>query len=99
MRQAEATLFHEDDQVRVTRWSFTAAGDTTGEHQHEYGYIVVPVTGGSLHVLGADDTSRQMEQHAGELYSGAAGTHHTVTNEGDHPIVFVEIELKTPPAA
>lgn len=96
MRLVEATLFHEDDQVRVTRWSFTDPGDTTGEHQHEHKYIVVPVTGGKLQVVGADGTLEHMEQHAGEVYSGAVGTHHTVTNESDQPIVFLEIELKDP---
>jgi hypothetical protein len=99
MRQAEATLFHEDDQVRVTRWSFTAAGDTTGEHQHEYRYIVVPVTGGSLHIIGADGTPGRMEQLAGEPYNGAAGTLHTVTSESDQLIAFIEVELKNPPTA
>lgn len=97
MRLAEATLFHEDDHVRVTRWSFTASGDTTGEHRHEYRYVVVPVTGGSLHVVGADGTPRHMEQHAGEPYNGTAGTHHTVSSESNEPIVFVEIELKNSP--
>lgn len=95
MGRAEAALFHEDDQVRVTRWSFAAAGDTTGENKHEYEYIVVPVTGGDLRVVGADGLSGRMEQHAGQPYAGTARTHHTVTSEGDRPIVFVEIELKS----
>jgi quercetin dioxygenase-like cupin family protein len=95
MGRAEAALFHEDDRVRVTRWSFASAGDTTGEHEHEYGYIVVPVTGGDLRVVSADGTSGRMEQRAGQPYAGTASTHHTVISEGDRPIVFVEIEFKS----
>jgi hypothetical protein len=47
MSTARAMTVIDDQQVRVTTWTFDGAGDATGPHVHEYDYIVVPVTGGS----------------------------------------------------
>jgi hypothetical protein len=63
---------------------------------HEFDYIVVPVTGGELTVVASDGTERSMRQVAATPYSGQAGTSHNVVAVGDTPIVFVEVEIKTP---
>lgn len=99
MQHAQATYYTDDDRTRVTQWSFAAAGDATGPHVHEFDYIVVPVTGGELTVIAADGTEKSMVQVAGAPYSGVAGTSHNVISVGDAPIVFVEVELKTPSAS
>lgn len=96
MGQAEATQSHDDGRTRVTRWSFATEGDTTGMHEHQFDYIVVPITGGRLSVKNVDGTSSHTEQRAGEPYTGKAGTHHEVSSTGNDPIVFVEIEITTP---
>jgi hypothetical protein len=44
----QPTVIVDDDRVRITTWTFGTAGDTTGPHVHERGYIVVPVTGGTF---------------------------------------------------
>jgi hypothetical protein len=91
---ARADVSVDDDRVRVTTWTFDAPGDATGHHRHEFDYIVVPVTGGSFTVPGADGSVRELEQVAGVPYEGTRGTEHDVINTGDGPAVFVEIELK-----
>ena len=80
--------------VRVTTWSFEKAGDSTGAHVHEYNYVIVPVTGGTLTAVSTTDGSaRTITQVAGSPYTGQAGLAHTVTADADG-IVFVEVELK-----
>lgn len=84
----------DDDQVRVTTWTFAGPGASTGQHVHEHDYVVVPVTGGTFRVTMADGSLRELSQEAGVPYRGAAGTAHEVVNGGDGPAVFVEVELK-----
>jgi quercetin dioxygenase-like cupin family protein len=93
MSEAESTIQHEDDRVRVNRLSFPATGDETGTHTHEFDYVVVPVTGGAL-IASEDGGTRELVQVAGISYRGTAGTHHNVVSASSEPIVFVEIELK-----
>jgi quercetin dioxygenase-like cupin family protein len=94
MRRAQHIVSTDDDRVRVTTWTFDAAGAATGRHRHEFDYIVVPVTGGTFTVTNADGSVREMEQVAGSSYLGTAGTDHDVVSSTDGEAVFVEIELK-----
>ena len=94
MSTAQATIVIDDQQVRVTTWTFDAAGDATGQHVHEYDYIVVPVTGGRFTVIDSGGAKREMQQHAASPYRGTAGTAHDVINSADTSAIFVEIELK-----
>ena len=80
--------------MRVTTWTFEAAGAATGQHRHEFDYIVVPVTGGSFIVTDLDGSVREMDQIAGSPYLGKAGTAHDVVSSSDEAAVFVEIEFK-----
>jgi hypothetical protein len=84
----------DNDAVRVTTWTFGAAGAATGQHRHEYDYVVVPVTGGRFEVVDIDGSVREMDQVAGSPYLGTAGTAHDVVSVAAHEAVFVEIELK-----
>jgi quercetin dioxygenase-like cupin family protein len=99
MSAAEAVTTVDDDQVRVTTWTFPEAGASTGTHVHEHDYVVVPVTGGTFRVTMADGSLRELRQDAGVPYRGVAGTAHEVSNGGDGPAVFVEAELKEQPTA
>jgi quercetin dioxygenase-like cupin family protein len=84
----------DNDDVRVTTWTFEAAGEAIGQHRHEFDYVVVPVTGGRFKVVDLDGTERAMEQVAAEPYLGTAGTEHDVISDSPSKAVFVEIELK-----
>jgi beta-alanine degradation protein BauB len=94
MSQAHHVVSADDDRVRVTTWTFEAAGAATGRHRHEFDYIVVPVTGGTFSVTDAVGSVREMDQVAGSPYLGTAGTEHDVVSRADDEAVFVEIELK-----
>jgi quercetin dioxygenase-like cupin family protein len=94
MADARSETTIDDERVRVTTWSFEKAGDSTGAHVHEYDYVLVPVTGGTLTAVSTTDGSaRTITQVAGSPYTGQAGLAHTVTADADG-IVFVEVELK-----
>lgn len=94
MSAARSTSIADNDQVRITTWTFAADGAATGRHRHEFDYVVVPITGGTFTVRDADGSVREMGQIAGSPYLGAAGTDHDVVNTSGCAAVFVEIELK-----
>ena len=60
----------DNDEVRVTTWTFGAAGAATGQHRHEFDYVVVPITGGRFEVVDIDGSVREMNQVAGSPYLG-----------------------------
>ncbi|MEV0975439.1 cupin domain-containing protein [Streptomyces sp. NPDC049915] len=90
---ARATVQHEDERIRVTRWDFRP-GESTGRHVHGYDYVVVPVTDGQTQVITADGTVTLSQLRAGESYARPAGGEHEVVNAGTSALAFVEIELK-----
>jgi quercetin dioxygenase-like cupin family protein len=93
MAIARSTRTADDDRVRVTTLAFDD-GDETGDHRHEYDYLVVPVTGGTFTVVERDGSIRDLVQEAGAPYLGRAGTEHNVINASGRAATFVEIELK-----
>ncbi|MEP7026605.1 MAG: cupin [Actinomycetota bacterium] len=94
MSAATPAVSTENDQVRVTTWTFSEPGAATGQHHHDLAYIVVPVTGGTFQVADADGSEHTMTQVAGEPYVRPAGATHDVISTSAQPAVFVEIELK-----
>ncbi|MFI5992354.1 cupin domain-containing protein [Streptomyces sp. NPDC051362] len=90
---ARASVQHEDEQVRVTRWDFEP-GESTGRHVHAYDYVVVPVTDARTDIVTPDGTTTSSELRAGESYARPAGGEHEVVNAGGSALAFVEIELK-----
>lgn len=97
MADALSTTAIDEDRVRVTTWTFPIIGDATGFHRHQYDYVIVPVSGGTLTVYEQDGTTHTLTQQPGMPYVGASGTAHNVVNESASPITFVEIELKQEP--
>ncbi len=94
MSEATRTVDQDDERVRVSTWTFLAAGASTGHHRHEMDYVAVPITGGLLMVTDASGATIERQQVAGVPYSGTAGTEHEVVSASDAPVVFVEVELK-----
>ena len=90
--KAVPTVRIDNDAVRVTEWRF-APGAHTGHHRHEYPYVVVPMTTGSLAI-----TTATSESHApltlGDPYFRPAGVEHDVANPNPTDFAFIEIELK-----
>ncbi|MCE2518697.1 MAG: cupin domain-containing protein [Alphaproteobacteria bacterium] len=89
--EAVPTVMIGNDRVRVTEWRF-APGAETGHHVHEYDYVVVPMTTGTLRLVEADGT-RDVELVAGKPYDRPRGVAHNVINACDGEFVFIEVEL------
>lgn len=89
---AVATIDVDNNDVRVTRWSF-APGAETGHHRHEYDYVITPITNSTMQIEDAEGT-RLVDIKAGVSYFRLAGIEHNVTNVGDEEMIFVELELK-----
>jgi quercetin dioxygenase-like cupin family protein len=82
----------DNERVRVTEWRF-APGAHTGHHRHEYAYVVVPMTTGTLAIRSADGESAA-QLTTGAPYYREAGVEHDVINANPGEFVFIEIELK-----
>ena len=82
----------DNDDVRVTRWSF-APGAETGHHRHEYDYVITPITKSTMKIEDANGT-RLFDIEPGVSYYRKAGVEHNVTNATDAPMIFVETEMK-----
>ena len=50
---AKANVMIDNQKTRVTEWSFEV-GDSTGQHIHEYDYVVVPLLDGELKIVNHD---------------------------------------------
>lgn len=90
--QAVPTVKVDNARVRVTEWRF-APGAHTGHHRHDYAYVVVPLTTGSLALTGAGGETTSALR-AGEPYYREAGAEHDVRNANAFEFTFIEIELK-----
>ena len=90
---ATATVFIDNERVRVTEWRFKKKGDSTGWHRHAYDYVVVPLFDGHLEidVGGGKHTMAPMKN--GVPYFRNEGVEHNVINGNDFECAFVEIEL------
>jgi len=89
---AKPTVFIDNDRVRVTEWRF-APGAATGWHRHEFNYVVVPVTNGTL-LLRTPDGDREAPLQLGVPYYREVGVEHDVINGGTEELAFIEIEMK-----
>jgi len=91
--QAVGTTQIDNARTCVTEWRF-APGAATGFHRHEYDYVIVPGTTGTLKIIGPDGSESLSELVAGQCYFREAGVEHDVINANDHEFVFVEVEMK-----
>ena len=91
--RAQSTVQTDNSRTRVTEWRF-APGAATGWHRHEYDYVVVPMTTGTLKLIGPDGAATFAELVAGVSYFREAGVEHDVINASDGEFVFVEVEFK-----
>ncbi len=89
---AKATVFIDNDRVRVTEHRFQP-GQNTGWHRHEHDYVVVPLMDGRLRLATAAGESLA-ELRSGVPYFREKGVEHDVINATDGEYAFIEIELK-----
>lgn len=86
----ETYELYADDAVRISRFTLTP-GTTTGEHAHEFDYVVAPIRGGIVTVT-VDGSASEFELVAKTPYQRSRGITHTLTNHSSETIDFVEIE-------
>lgn len=84
----------DNEIVRVTRWTLGPSEDT-GQHRHEFDYVVVPLTQGQMFVANTDGSSTTNDVTPGSPYFRHSGSEHTVSNSGRDVLDFVEIEVRT----
>lgn len=93
---AVPTVQQDDEAIRITRWDFEP-GAVTGWHSHGWPYFVIMLVEGTLSIHdGAKVTDVPLAQ--GQAYMRPAGIEHDVMNGSQHPIAFIEIEVKRPGA-
>ena len=90
---AKANVMIDNQKTRVTEWSFEV-GDETGQHVHEYDYIVVPLLDGELKIVNHDGQETISKLTKGGSYFREKGVNHNVLNNNDFIYKFIEIEFK-----
>ena len=88
---ATPTTQYETERVIVTEWRFPPGGHT-GWHRHNYDYVVVPLTTGTL-TLDTPTGPSSGDLIAGQSYGRGKGIEHDVINDNDFEFAFIEIEL------
>ena len=90
---ATSNVMIDNDRTRVTEWVFER-GEETGQHVHEYDYVVVPMLDGQLKIIDEDGSVSIANLSKGVSYFREKGVNHNVLNNNDFSYTFVEIELK-----
>ena len=90
---AKSKVMIDNFRVRVTEWEFDP-GDETGQHIHEYDYVVVPMKDGILKIINNDGSVTLSELKKGVSYFRDKGVIHNIINENKFHYSFVEIEIK-----
>ena len=83
----------DNKRTRVTRWSFEV-GEDTGQHIHEFDYVVVPMLDGDLKIINNNGEETISKLFKGESYFRNKGVNHNVINNNNYEYSFVEIEFK-----
>jgi len=92
MKPAIPTLQSDTPEARVTEWRLPP-GSATGHHRHEFDYVVVPMTDGTLTAVTPQGRT-PAPIRKGQSYFRKAGVEHDIVNETAAEIVFVEVEIK-----
>jgi quercetin dioxygenase-like cupin family protein len=94
MIKAVPTVQVDNERVRVTEYRF-APGAETGEHVHEFDYVVVPLGDGRLKLVSPAGEESFADLKQGVSYFRKAGVHHNVISANASEFAFVEIEIKS----
>ena len=90
---AKSNLMIDNSKTRVTMWSFEI-DDETGQHIHEYDYVIVPMLDGALKIVDKDGSVSISNLKKGECYFREKGVNHNVINNNKFPYSFIEVEIK-----
>ena len=90
---AKSKIMIDNKVTRVTKWSFLP-GEDTGQHIHEYDYVVVPMTDGNLKIIDNYGNETISKLSKGISYFREKGINHNVININNFSYSFIEIEFK-----
>jgi beta-alanine degradation protein BauB len=90
---AKAKVMIDNEKTRVTEWVFDI-GDETGQHIHEFDYVVVPMLDGELKIINKNGEESISKLLKGGSYFRNKGVNHNVINNNNYEYSFVEIEFK-----
>ncbi len=83
----------DNDRTRVTLWSFIT-GEETGQHIHEFDYVIVPMSDGELKIINEDGSVSISKLEKGVCYYREKGVNHNVINNTNSSYSFIEVEIK-----
>ena len=89
---ARSNVMIDNDKTRVTEWFFEV-GDETGQHIHEYDYVVVPMLDGELKIIDKENKETISKLSKGVAYYRDKGVEHNVFNNNNFPYSFIEVEM------
>lgn len=87
------TTLLDDDRTRITHWVIKP-GQQTGWHLHDFDYVTIQQSEGTLYMQFADGTDRTIHYVPGTAVAIPAPVEHNAINAGDVDIVVTEIEYK-----
>ena len=94
--ESKSKVLEDNERVSVVEHTFPPKSET-GWHVHQFDYVVVPLTDGTLTIHQKDGSITEYPLQPGAAYYRRAGVEHNVTNVGGADIVFVETEIKAHP--
>ncbi len=90
---ATSNVMIDNDRTRVTLWSFIT-GEETGQHIHEFDYVIVPMSDGELKIINEDGSVSISRLEKGVCYYREKGVNHNVINNTNSSYSFIEVEIK-----
>jgi len=83
----------DDDRTRITQFVLQP-GEQVGWHRHEYDYVTIQQSYGTLHIDASDGRSFDIPYQPGKAMSVKAPFEHNAINTGDVEIRVLEVEYK-----
>ena len=90
---AASNVMIDNERTRVTMWSFKI-GEETGQHIHEFDYVIVPMSNGELKIINEDGSITISKLEKGVCYYREKGVNHNVINNNNSAYSFIEVEIK-----
>ena len=83
----DSNIMIDNERTRVTLWTFKP-GEETGQHIHEFDYVVVPLKDGQLKIINDDNSTILSDLKKGISYFRNKGVSHNVINNNDYTYNF-----------
>ncbi len=89
---ASSEMLIDNNRIRIIKWHFLP-NESTGKHEHEFDYVVVPTKTGQLSIID-DNGVTNFDLKLNEPYFRNKGVIHEIFYGGNDYMEFIEIEIK-----